>query len=154
MAVLIPGYFLQTGSGLDRAQLVKFMQRTYRELDSTQPLAHLAQTVDRYLSSETPLWWVTAKNESAPVACLWLGAAIDQITGDRHSHVLLLYVSPEHRRRGIGSALMRHAEQWAAEQGDRQIGLQVFSHNQPALTLYQSLGYHPQSIWMVKPLSS
>jgi ribosomal protein S18 acetylase RimI-like enzyme len=153
MTVLIPGYSLKTGSGLDRAQLVKFMQRTYRELDPTQPLAHLSQTVDRYLSNETPLWWVIIEGESSPIACLWLGSAIDQVTGDRHSHVLLLYVMPNCRRQGIGAALMRYAEQWAKEQGDRQIGLQVFSHNQPALTLYHSLGYAPQSIWMVKPLN-
>ncbi|NJO43204.1 MAG: GNAT family N-acetyltransferase [Cyanobacteria bacterium CRU_2_1] len=136
------------------------MQITYQELYPDRCFSHLAQTVDQYLSTETPLWWVEPDTETQrrkdaettlePIACLWMGNAIDQIQGDRHTHIFLLYVHPAHRRRGMGSALMRHAEAWAWERGDRQIGLQVFSHNQPALRLYEKLGYEPQSIWMVK----
>jgi ribosomal protein S18 acetylase RimI-like enzyme len=130
------------------------MQLTYQELYPDQPLAHLAQTVDQYLSKETPLWWVEAEalQVGRLIACLWLGNAIDQIQGDRHAHVFLLYVAPDHRRQKIGAALMHHAEAWARERGDRQIGLQVFQSNQPALNLYTKLGYEPQSLQMVKPL--
>jgi ribosomal protein S18 acetylase RimI-like enzyme len=81
-----------------------------------------------------------------------MGNAIDQLQGDRHAHIFLLYVMPEHRRRGVGSALMRHAEDWARARGDRQIGLQVFQSNRPALNLYHRLGYQTQSLWMVKSL--
>lgn len=160
----IPGYRLRVGSGLDRALLVKLMQRTYQELFPEQSFAHLSQTVDQYLSKETPLWWVmedTGQVEqqpfsaaSSPIACLWLGTSIDQIQGDRNTYIFLLYVSSAHRRRGIGSALMQLAEAWAKERGDRQIGLQVFQQNQPGLNLYEKLGYRPQSVWMVKPLES
>jgi ribosomal protein S18 acetylase RimI-like enzyme len=59
---------------------------------------------------------------------------------------------PEHRRRGIGTALMQYVENWATNRGDRQIGLQVFQSNQPALNLYNQLGYQTQSLWMVKSL--
>jgi ribosomal protein S18 acetylase RimI-like enzyme len=163
---LPPDYLIWSGSGLDRALLVKFMQRTYQELYPDQSFAHLAQTVEQYFSKETPLWWVgqvsstqvhsglevAQRSSHSPVGCLWLGNAVDQVRGDRHSHVFLLYVLPAHRRQGIGSALMRYAEDWARERGDRQIGLQVFESNQPAISLYQKLGYAPQSVWMVKPL--
>lgn len=148
---LIPGYELRLGSGLDRPLLLKFMQRTYREFHPEQPLAHLAQTVEQYLSMDTPLWWVETPSRQA-IACLWMGSAIDQISGDRQAYILLLYVSPEHRQRGIGKALMRHAETWVKSRGDRQIGLQVFEANQPALNLYRQLGYEVQSLWMVKRL--
>jgi ribosomal protein S18 acetylase RimI-like enzyme len=150
----IPGYRLRSGSGLDRALLVKFMQRTYQELYPGGDFAHLARTVEQYLSAETALWWVAADADPSAIACLWLGNAIDQVTADRHAYVFLLYVSPDHRQQGIGSALMHQAEVWAKQRGDRQIGLQVFCHNQPALNLYQKLGYHTHSIWMVKPLSN
>ncbi|WP_442938893.1 GNAT family N-acetyltransferase [Nostoc sp.] len=91
---------------------------------------------------------------NSPIACLWVGNAIDQVQGNRHAHIFILYVVPEHRRRGIGRALMRYIENWAIERGDRQIGLQVFQSNKPALNLYNQLGYQTQSIWMVKFLSA
>jgi ribosomal protein S18 acetylase RimI-like enzyme len=93
-------------------------------------------------------------NSQSPIACLWVGNAIDQVQGHRHAHIFILYVVPEHRRRGIGKALMRYVENWAIQRGDRQIGLQVFQSNKPALNLYNQLGYQTQSLWMVKFLSA
>ncbi|MBF2029681.1 MAG: GNAT family N-acetyltransferase [Oscillatoriales cyanobacterium C42_A2020_001] len=145
------GYSMLPGSTLDRALLLKFMHKTYLELTPDNSLTHLSNTVEQYFSSETPIWWVAW--EDMVIACLWLGTAIDQLQGDRHAHIFLLYVAPAHRRKGIGSALMHQAEAWAQARGDRQIGLQVFQSNQPALSLYQQLGYEPQSLWMVKPLN-
>ncbi|MGF1498196.1 MAG: GNAT family N-acetyltransferase [Elainellaceae cyanobacterium] len=171
--ILRPGYLLRSGSSLDRALLVKFMQQTYQELYPRHDFHHLAHTVDQYLSNQTQLWWVEplwedlhARNSSAelaalphtqrssPVGCLWLGQGINQAQGDRHTYIFLLYVAPDHRRRGIGTALMDQAEQWARHRGDRQISLQVFCHNQPALALYQKLGYHTQAVLMAKTLAS
>ncbi|WP_293062774.1 N-acetyltransferase [Okeania sp. SIO2B3] len=152
---LIPNYQLRRGSGLDRAMLVKFMHWTYQELFPEQNFSHLAKTVDRYLSIQTPIWWVEKmeKPVTSPIGCLWVGNAIDQVEGDRVTHVFLLYVSPPHRRLGIGSALVTHAENWAKARGDRQIGLQVFVSNQPALNLYHKLGFQSESMLMVKSLN-
>lgn len=163
------------GSGKDRALLLRFLTRSYQEsfpaahtpdssaaaIQNRNDFSHLAATIDRYFSLETPLWWVAPEDESArggaasyrpKIACLWMGNAIDQVNGDRYAHIFLLYVVPEHRRRGIGSALMKQAQQWAAARGDRQIGLQVFCHNRAALDLYRRLGYREQSLLMVKKL--
>jgi ribosomal protein S18 acetylase RimI-like enzyme len=144
------------------------MQWTYKERFPEQDFSHLARTVEQYLSPDTPLWWVDVEEAgetgeagqvnklnfpSSPVGCVWVGNVIDQVSGDRHAHIFLLYVVPEHRRRGIGKALMRYVENWAMARGDRQIGLQVFQSNQPALNLYNQLGYQTQSLLMLKPLS-
>ena len=174
--LLPPGYEIRTGSVLDRAILVKFIQRTYQELFPDRNFSHLAETVDQYFSKETPVWWVEfsepdreesgikrnekqqqiqnpkSKIQNRKVACLWVGSAVDQVQGDRHANIFLLYVAPEHRRQGIGKALMRLGEDWAKARGDRQISLQVFQFNQPALNLYRQLGYQTQSLWMVKSL--
>ncbi|WP_246275745.1 GNAT family N-acetyltransferase [Brasilonema bromeliae] len=152
------------------------MQRTYQEAFPQQDFSHLARTVEQYFSRETPLWWVDfveveqeeapeaggesnsklgvspSLPSSSPIAGLWVGNAIDQVQGDRHAHIFLLYVVPEHRRQGIGTALMRYVENWARARGDHQIGLQVFQTNTAALNLYNQLGYETQSLWMVKSL--
>lgn len=160
----VPGYELKTGSGLDRALLTKFMGQTYREFFPVPDLSVLQRTVEQYFSPETPLWWVEPQSADPPepsllpsavrepVGCLWMGNAVDQVEGDRHAHVFLLYVAPAHRRRGIGSALMRHAEAWARGRGDRRLGLQVFADNAIALRLYESLGFQVRSLWMLKTL--
>ncbi len=158
--LLIPGYSLRVGSGIDRALLLKFMQLTYKELYPEQDFSHLAKTIDQYFSSQTPLWWVDVAESVGgenwqhrkTVACLWVGNAIDQVSGDRHAHIFLIYVVPEYRRQGIASALVKQAEIWAKNRGDRQIGLQVFMANQPALSLYNLMGFQPVSIWMIKSL--
>ena len=154
------------------------MHQTYRELYPSQELGHLAQTVEQYFSNQKTLWWVDCQKNSSEekeilpvhpsssygnpksqvqnlksvVGCLWLGNAIDQTTGKRHAHIFLLYVAPEHRRLGIGAALVIYGENWAKARGDRQIGLQVFLSNQPAMNLYQKLGYQSHSVWMLKSL--
>jgi GNAT superfamily N-acetyltransferase len=158
----IPGYSLRQGSTLDQALLVKFMRLTYQEQFPHQDFSHLARTVEQYLSRDTPLWWVSEQlgeqspenreETFSPIACLWLGNAIDQVSGDRHPHIFLLYVIPEHRHRGIGKALMAYIEDWARQKGYHQIGLQVFQANTPALTLYHQFGYQEQSLWMLKSL--
>lgn len=152
------------------------MQRTYQDIFPNEDFSHLEQTVKQYFSSDTPLWWIDFLGEGdqesrgareqgsnkeflssvphPPIACLWVGNAIDQVHGNRHAHIFILYVVPEHRRRGIGRALMRYVENWAIQRGDRQIGLQVFQSNKPALNLYNQLGYQTQSLWMVKFLSA
>lgn len=150
MELIQGGYIVRAGSSLDRALLVKFMQKTYQEIAPKQDFSHLALTVEQYLSRETPLWWVEC--DRTPIACLWAGNAIDQITGDRIAHIFLLYVAPEHRRKGIAKALMTLGETWAIDKGLGAIGLQVFQTNDSALNLYNQLGYQTQSLSMVKPL--
>lgn len=159
-SALIESYQLRSGSDRDQELLLKFMQQTYQELQPEEDFSHLAHTVEQYLSRQTPLWFVEPTSTSpreehnSAVACLWLGNAVDQVHGDRHMHIFLVYVAPNHRRRGIGSALMRHAETWAQERGDRQISLQVLQSNPSAINFYQSLGYQTQAFWLVKPLAS
>lgn len=148
----LPGYRLRVGSSLDRATVVKFMEGTYAELDPHQPTGHIAETVDRYLSRDTPLWWVNVDSTAAPVGAIWLGQATDQRSGVLHPYVLMLYVAPDHRRQGIATALLTVAEAWAQQQGHGQITLQVFSDNQAAQALYQSLGYLPEAILLKKTL--
>ena len=50
-------------------------------------------------------------------------------------------VVPEERRRGFGALLMRGVHDAARERGLREVTLEVVETNEPALALYDSLGY-------------
>ena len=50
-------------------------------------------------------------------------------------------VSLEARGRGVGSALLAAAEDWARTVGVRKIELHVFPHNDAAIALYGRVGY-------------
>jgi L-phenylalanine/L-methionine N-acetyltransferase len=52
-----------------------------------------------------------------------------------------IMVARDRRRRGVGKALLRAAEQWARGAGIRKIELHVFPYNDAALRLYESAGY-------------
>ncbi|HLJ55689.1 MAG TPA: GNAT family acetyltransferase [Chthonomonadaceae bacterium] len=50
-------------------------------------------------------------------------------------------VSPTHRRRGIGSALLRRVEAELASRGCMKINLQVRTSNAEVMRFYSALGY-------------
>ena len=52
-----------------------------------------------------------------------------------------LMVARDYRRLGVGTALMVEAERWARGAGVRKVELHVFPHNEPAIALYEGLGY-------------
>ncbi|MFN5516143.1 MAG: GNAT family N-acetyltransferase [Cyanobacteriota bacterium] len=154
-------YRLLAGSHLDKPHLLRFLQATYQELfPQRRSWGHLRETVESYYSSSSPLWWLDSQQLSprtsaqTPLGGLWMGNAIDQLSGRRYYHVFMLYVLPEYRRRGLGSQLLTLAQKIAHDRGDPQLGLQVFPHNQAALALYQKFGFQSQALVMVKPLKS
>ena len=63
-----------------------------------------------------------------------------------------LWADPEVRGKGIGRALMIHAQRWAEELGASEIELTVYEFNQAAVSFYHSLGYAPSSRRMSKRL--
>ncbi len=54
---------------------------------------------------------------------------------------MALAVEAEHRKQGIGSALMQTAEQWLAGRGARAIVLGSGNHRSEAHQFYEQLGY-------------
>ncbi len=149
-------YRLWVGKRSDRQLLLEFMDRAYRELCPGAELSHLAQTVRQLWSDQSRLWFIQSELPESigqSVGCLWLGLSVDQVSGDRYTHIFLLYVSPAHRRCGLGTALMQCAEAWAIQQNNSQVGLYVFVDNLPAQTLYRQLGYRPQATFLQKDLN-
>lgn len=52
-----------------------------------------------------------------------------------------LAVAPSHRRQGLGSRLMSHAEHELGRRGCMKINLQILEGNESVATFYSSLGY-------------
>ena len=65
-----------------------------------------------------------------------LSLARDPHPASRHVADLGLMVAADHRRRGIGRALLEQAVRWADQAGVRKLELHVFPWNEPALALY------------------
>lgn len=57
-------------------------------------------------------------------------------------HLDYLAVRSKWRRRGIGTALLRQAQEYARSQGKRRISLEVSLGNEDGLRLYQRLGFN------------
>ena len=62
---------------------------------------------------------------------------------DRSAMLIAAGVRPELRRRGIGTALMRAAEELVSSRGFRAIVLGVEDSSPAARRLYEGLGYEP-----------
>ena len=137
----------------DRKALLNFVQKTYQELRPGADLHRLRETVYQLWSEHNWFWVACVPHEPEPCGCLWLGSASDPLTGDGCPHIFLLYVDLKYRHQGIGSALVRQAEQWSLSKGYGQIGIQVFTENLPALSLYQKLGYETKSMVLQKKLT-
>ena len=70
-----------------------------------------------------------------------LSLARDPHPASRHVADLGLMVAAEHRRRGVGKALLSEAVAWSRSVGVRKLELHVFPWNEPAQRLYESFGF-------------
>ena len=70
-----------------------------------------------------------------------LSIARDQHPASHHVADLGLMVAAGARRRGIGSALLAAAVEWARASGIRKLELHVFPWNEPAIRLYERFGF-------------
>jgi ribosomal protein S18 acetylase RimI-like enzyme len=86
------------------------------------------------------------------------GAPVGTVMGGYDGHrgwVYSLAVRPDVRRRGVGTALMRHLERELARRGCPKVNLQVLASNAATVAFYTKLGYAVEErIGMGKVLES
>ena len=83
---------------------------------------------------------------------MWFGVNRNLVTGEDEAWIYNISVVKERQGQGIGRKLMAFAEQLARDGGYRVLGLMVSSHNAPARSLYEKLGFRPTNILMRKAL--
>ena len=82
-----------------------------------------------------------------------VGTAMAGYDGHR-GWVYYVAVSPERRRQGIGTSLMREVEDRLVRMGCSKLNLQVRASNQEVIAFYENLGYHVEErVSMAKHLS-
>ncbi|MBA2333086.1 MAG: GNAT family N-acetyltransferase [Actinobacteria bacterium] len=75
-----------------------------------------------------------------------LSLARDTHPSSQHVADLGLMIAAEHRRRGIGRALLEQALDWARAADVRKLELHVFPWNEPALRLYEAFGFEREGL--------
>ena len=90
--------------------------------------------IDKKIEVDDQLFFV-AIDESAVVGTIMAG-----YDGHR-GWIYSVAVSPTHRRQGIGSSLVMHAERALTSKGCVKINLQIIEGNESAPEFYCSLGY-------------
>ena len=89
--------------------------------------------------------FVLKRMDGSYAGSLWLGTSADQFTCEITGYILGIFVEPEFRRKGIGSALLRYAEDWCRERGFLSRTLNVGWQNESARSFYESHGYNVRS---------
>ena len=69
-----------------------------------------------------------------------------------YAEILILAVSEKYRRGGIGSALVKRAEEWARQNSAYEIGLHSNFKRLDAHLFYERNGYQKRSYWFYKDL--
>lgn len=79
---------------------------------------------------------------------------LNEERGERTGWINILGVRPEHRRLGLGRALLADGMRWILGQGMDTVYLGVFARNEKALDLYRSFGFEKdrENIWYCKRL--
>jgi len=108
----------------------------------------------RHLAEQPPGSHVFVAEDDAGerVGFLHLQTVSDYFTGAQNCHVADVAVAPEQEGRGIGSALLAHAEDWARQHRCRHLTLAVFPGNARARALYERHGFGVDLLRMAKPI--
>lgn len=96
---------------------------------------------------------IAADERGRRLGFVFLEEKEDYFSGARHGHVGILAVAEESEGLGVGHALLDAGERWAVERGFALLTLNVFDANQRARSVYEHLGYRPETLRYVKTLS-
>ena len=120
-------------------QILPMQQRHVAEIAALEAAAFSAPWDEASIRAEldNPLaLWLVAQDEAGAV----LGYVGSQ-TCFEEADILNVCVTPAARRRGVAQALMLELEAQLAPKGVERITLEVRASNEPAIRLYEKLGY-------------
>lgn len=93
--------------------------------------------------------WFAAQDDGTPAGLVCGMPEPGGPPDDRH--VLALWVHPEHRGRGIMTALLAAVETWGLDEGARTLSLWAVQDNVVAEAAYRRLDFEPSGVTMALP---
>jgi GNAT superfamily N-acetyltransferase len=114
--------------------------------------ASTAQEMEQRLQAMPPAIYRTfvAEVDGRVVGLVGLMLSPVYICNEPMGWILVLVVDPAHRYQGIGSRLLRHAEQFMARRGVRAFQLHSKFANEQAHSFYRAQGYGPEAYRFLK----
>lgn len=125
----------------DRAVVTDLLAAQFREHDIPLAQQALAAGVDGVLDDPARGVVLLALVEGEPVAIAYLAWTWTLEHGGRVGWLEELYARPDHRGRGVGTALLAEVCRWAGEAGCRAVDLEVEAGHARALRLYERGGF-------------
>lgn len=90
-------------------------------------------------------WWLAGTGTRAPDAGI-VSAIREPGAPADHRHVMAMWVAPEHRRAGVGRALLAALLDDVVGHGARTVTLWLLEGNAAAAALYRSSGFAPTGV--------
>ncbi len=139
----------QTG---EEQRLAALIDRTYVGTLDCPQLDGLRQTADviagyKAVGELRPELWLIARDRADDVGCLLMNLHPDV----RHAEIVYVALIPEVRGRGWGQALIMRAIALAQRGGAERMVLAVDAANQPAIRIYERLGFFEfdrRAVWV------
>jgi len=86
--------------------------------------------------------------DGTDVGVLWY----EMRDANREAYIYDIVIWPPHRKKGLGRRALAQLEERLRPLGVRRLILNVFKHNQAALSLYSALGYEARSCLLMKTI--
>jgi aminoglycoside 6'-N-acetyltransferase I len=128
----------------DLAAVVQLCAALWTDQSAGDLEPHMAATLAGRPWSTLPLVVFVAEIENALVGFVEVGLRSHAEACDGRRAVGFIegwYVQPQHRRHGIGRALIACAEQWSREQGAVELGSDTWIDHQASIDAHSALGF-------------
>lgn len=128
----------RSGSARVRSYEPEDFEAAYRLDQSCYPpgIAYSRYALREFLSAPGSRTWV-AEEPPGELA----GLVIIRQMGPDRGHIITLDIHEKQRRKGLGSRLLKTAEEWLRSRGVRRVRLEAAVNNQSAVAFWQRTGY-------------
>ena len=138
----------------DVAEVVRLVSAlaSYEKRESENNLTEEALRQE-FESDDCVLSAVLAEVDGQTVGMATIFPTFTTFAGKRGLYIEDLFVIPEFRGQGVGTALLRHIAKVAVDQDCGRIEWTTLLWNTPAVEFYESLGARPNDAWTAYRLS-